>query len=61
MKSGRITVFQALTPWQHGQRLLAPAEFIAVADETGLIIPMNRLLLREACETRETLARFVSR
>ena len=50
MKSGRITGFEALTRWQHGQRLLAPAEFIAVADETGLIIPMNRLLLREACE-----------
>jgi len=50
LKSGRITGFEALTRWQHGDRLLAPAEFIAVADETGLIIPMNRLLLREACE-----------
>jgi len=50
LKSGRITGFEALTRWQRGERLLAPAEFIAVADETGLIIPMNRLLLREACE-----------
>jgi len=50
LKTGRITGFEALTRWQHGDRLLAPAEFIAVADETGLIIPMNRLLLREACE-----------
>ena len=50
LKTGRITGFEALTRWQHGERLLAPAEFIAVADETGLIIPMNRLLLREACE-----------
>ena len=50
LKSGRITGFEALTRWQRGEHLLAPAEFIAVADETGLIIPMNRLLLREACE-----------
>jgi EAL domain-containing protein (putative c-di-GMP-specific phosphodiesterase class I) len=39
--------------------LLAPAEFIGVADETGLIIPMNRLLLLEACEQLRTWqARF---
>ena len=50
LKTGKITGFEALTRWQRGDRLLAPAEFIAVADETGLIIPMNRLLLREACE-----------
>ncbi len=50
LKTGRITGFEALTRWQHGERLLAPAAFIAVADETGLIIPMNRVLLREACE-----------
>ena len=50
LKTGRITGFEALTRWQHGGRLLSPAEFISVADETGLIIPMNRILLREACE-----------
>src|SRR5206468_1242098 len=50
LKTGRIAGFEALTRWQHGDRLLSPAEFIAVADETGLIIPMNQLLLREACE-----------
>jgi diguanylate cyclase (GGDEF)-like protein/PAS domain S-box-containing protein len=50
LKTGRIAGLEALTRWQRGDRLLAPAEFIAVADETGLILPMNRLLLREACE-----------
>ena len=49
LETGRITGFEALTRWQHGERLLPPAEFIAVAEETGLIVPMNRLLLREAC------------
>ena len=50
LTTGRITGFEALTRWQHGERLLAPIEFIAVAEETGLILPMNRVLLREACE-----------
>jgi diguanylate cyclase (GGDEF)-like protein/PAS domain S-box-containing protein len=50
LKTGRITGFEALTRWQHGDRLLPPAAFIAVADEIGLIIPMNRALLLEACE-----------
>jgi diguanylate cyclase (GGDEF)-like protein/PAS domain S-box-containing protein len=50
LKTGRITGFEALTRWQRGTRLLPPAEFITVAEETGLIVPMNRLLLGEACE-----------
>jgi diguanylate cyclase (GGDEF)-like protein/PAS domain S-box-containing protein len=50
LETGRITGFEALTRWQRGERLLPPAEFIAVAEETGLIVSMNRLLLREACE-----------
>jgi diguanylate cyclase (GGDEF)-like protein/PAS domain S-box-containing protein len=54
LKTGRITGFEALTRWQHGDKLLAPVAFIAVADETGLIIPMNRVLLREACEQLRT-------
>jgi EAL domain-containing protein (putative c-di-GMP-specific phosphodiesterase class I) len=59
LKTGRITGFEALTRWQRGNRLLAPAEFIAVAEETGLIVPMNRLLLCEACgQLRSWQARF---
>ena len=50
LETGRITGFEALTRWQRGERLLPPVEFIAVAEETGLIVSMNRLLLREACE-----------
>ena len=47
---GKITGFEALTRWQRPQGIVPPVEFIAVAEETGLIIPMNRQLLREACE-----------
>ena len=50
LQTGRITGFEALTRWQRPEGLLSPGEFIAVAHETGLILPMNRLLLREACE-----------
>jgi diguanylate cyclase (GGDEF)-like protein/PAS domain S-box-containing protein len=50
LKTGKITGFEALTRWQHGNRLVSPADFIPVAEETGLIVPMNRLLLCEACE-----------
>jgi PAS domain S-box-containing protein len=50
VQTGKITGFEALTRWQRPQGILPPIEFIAVAEETGLIIPMNRQLLREACE-----------
>ena len=50
LQTGKIVGFEALTRWQRPQGILSPIEFIAVAEETGIIIPMNRLLLREACE-----------
>jgi PAS domain S-box-containing protein len=50
LQTGRITGFEALTRWQRPEGLLAPIEFIGVAEEIGLIVPMNRQLLREACQ-----------
>ena len=50
LQTGKITGFEALTRWQRPEGLVPPIEFIGVAVETGLIIPMNRKLLREACE-----------
>ena len=50
LQTGKITGFEALTRWQRPQGILSPIAFIAVAEETGLIIPMNRQLLREACQ-----------
>jgi PAS domain S-box-containing protein len=49
LQSGKITGFEALSRWQRPEGLLSPAHFIQIADETGIILPMNRLLLREAC------------
>jgi len=49
LQSGKITGFEALSRWERPEGLLSPAHFIQIADETGIILPMNRLLLREAC------------
>jgi len=48
--NGQIVGFEALSRWQRPGRIAMPGEFIKVADEIGLIIPINRRLLREACE-----------
>ncbi len=46
----RITGFEALVRWNHPTRgLLTPAEFIRVAEQTGLIVPLGSWVLREAC------------
>jgi PAS domain S-box-containing protein len=50
LQTGKITGFEALTRWQRPEGLLSPIEFIGVAEEIGLIVPMNRQLLREACQ-----------
>jgi diguanylate cyclase (GGDEF)-like protein/PAS domain S-box-containing protein len=54
LASGKIVGFEALSRWQKSERLVPPAEFIPIADETGLIVPMNRALLLEACEQLRT-------
>lgn len=49
LRTGKIVGFEALTRWQRPEGVLSPIDFIAVAEEIGLIIPMNQQLLREAC------------
>ena len=50
LSTGRITGFEALVRWPHPERgMISPAEFIPVAEETGLINGLGGLMLRRAC------------
>jgi diguanylate cyclase (GGDEF)-like protein/PAS domain S-box-containing protein len=50
IRTGHTLAFEALVRWEHPTRgLLGPADFLPIAEETGLIVPMGRWILKEAC------------
>ena len=55
LRTGQVTGAEALLRWKRpGHGLLGPSEFLARAEENGLIVPINEWVLREACRQAKT-------
>ncbi|HEY6139426.1 MAG TPA: EAL domain-containing protein [Thermoanaerobaculia bacterium] len=56
LRDGELAGFEALLRWEHPARgTVMPAEFISIAEETGLIVPIGAAALREVCAWMEEL------
>jgi diguanylate cyclase (GGDEF)-like protein len=60
LSDGKLSGVEALVRWRHFERgIVSPATFVPVAEDTGLVVPLGRWVLREACrQTREWQLRF---
>ncbi|PHH42083.1 putative bifunctional diguanylate cyclase/phosphodiesterase [Pseudomonas putida] len=56
LRSGRLLGMEALLRWNHPERgMIRPDQFISVAEETGLIIPIGKWIARQACRMSKAL------
>ena len=60
LDTGRVSEFEALIRWRHPKHgLVSPDEFVGVAEETGLIIPIGKWILERSChQVKEWQRRF---
>ncbi len=54
LQDGKIVSLETLSRWQRPTGIVMPGEFIGVADETGMILRLNEMVLREACAQLRT-------
>jgi diguanylate cyclase (GGDEF)-like protein len=60
LEQNRICSFEALLRWRHPEQgLISPAEFVPVAEDTGLIVPIGAWVVREACAQASTWPEIV--